>query len=250
MLGHQIFPTGRCDHQSSRVDSFPVFGRFSVSVGQKIWAQKNAKIWVSTQNRVSQNIWVYFMENHIEIHDLGGPPLFLETPISHQHCFGPVFSSSMSCSRFLSREKFFEMLSWEKRTLPSLALKLRSKCWNLNDRCRVRSSIQGPTEYCQELEVQQPYPKKKINPLGWSWIQRWTGSGSTLLLAGERWPPWNLNNWPRHRTEASGSLSGSNALIVRDRFLSSAFAGIVGLILDFVFLWCNVALTNKYIPED
>ena len=63
----------------------------------------------------------------LKFHDLG-VPLFLETPISHQHCFGPVFSSSMSCSRFLSREKFFEMLSWEKRTLLSLALKLRSKC--------------------------------------------------------------------------------------------------------------------------
>ncbi len=24
---------------------------------------------------------VYFMENPIQIHDLGGPPLFLETPI-------------------------------------------------------------------------------------------------------------------------------------------------------------------------
>ena len=46
---------------------------------------------------------------------------------------GPVFSSSISCSSFLSPEKFFEIESWENLTLLSLALKVRSKCWNLTE---------------------------------------------------------------------------------------------------------------------
>ena len=46
-------------------------------------------IWMFPRIGVPQNGW-FIMENLIEMHALGGPPLFLETPIS---CFSVVSNS-------------------------------------------------------------------------------------------------------------------------------------------------------------
>ena len=43
------------------------------------WIKNQIFTWVFPKIVVPQNGW-FIMENPIEIHDLGGPPLFLETP--------------------------------------------------------------------------------------------------------------------------------------------------------------------------